>query len=178
MVAPAVTEAMAVAASIRDEARGCRRFAEWSPVLVRPVRLCPDLLCSVALRYLATTSSASPSSCTTPFCSQRHRSHSAFTSLVSCETKRIVAPLRAQFVNLAHAALAEGDIADREGFVHDQDFRVHVRGHREGQAQHHAGRIGPDRLVDEVPDLGEAFDRGKAGVDFLTRQARAAEPLR
>ena len=79
---------------------------------------------------------------------------------------------RAQFVDLAHAALAEIDVAHGQGFVHQQDFGVHVDGHGEGQPHHHAARIGLDRLVDEVADLGEGFDVLVALVDLPRGEAR------
>src|SRR5208283_1027408 len=73
---------------------------------------------------------------------------------------------RAQFVDLAHAALAEIDVADGEGLVHQPDFGVHIDGHGEGQPHHHAARIGFYRLVDEVADLGEDLDILIALVDL------------
>ena len=42
---------------------------------------------------------------------------------------------RAQLMHFAHAALAEVDIAHGEGFVHQQDFGVHVDGYGESQAE-------------------------------------------
>ena len=72
----------------------------------------------------------------------------------------------AEFVDLAHAALAEVNVADRQGFVHQQDFGIHVDGHREGQAHHHAARVGLDGLIDEVADLGEGGDVLVALVDL------------
>jgi len=59
-------------------------------------------------------------------------------------------------VNLAHAALAEIEVADGQGFVHQQDFGVHIDGHGEGQPHHHAARISLDRLVDEFADSAKA----------------------
>ena len=65
---------------------------------------------------------------------------------------------RAQLVHLAHAALAEIDVAHGQRFIHQQNFGIHIDGHGEGQPHHHAARIRLDRLVDEVADFGEGFD--------------------
>ena len=65
---------------------------------------------------------------------------------------------RAQFMHLAHAALAEIDIAHRQSFVHQQDLRVHVDGDGKGQAHHHAAGVRLHRLVDKIADLREVRD--------------------
>ena len=44
----------------------------------------------------------------------------------------------AQLVYLAHAALVEVNIADRECFVDQQDFRIDMNRNRERQAHRHA----------------------------------------
>ena len=59
-------------------------------------------------------------------------------------------PLRPQFVHFTHTALAEVDIADRQRFIHDQDFGIYVNGDREGQPDCHATRIGFYGLIDEA----------------------------
>ena len=79
---------------------------------------------------------------------------------------------RAHLVNLAHAALAKIDVADGQGLVHQQNFRVHIDSHSEGQPHHHAARISLDRLVDEVANLGEGFDVLVALVDLPGGQAK------
>ncbi len=68
-------------------------------------------------------------------------------------------PLGAQLVNLPHAALPEIDVAHRERFVDEEDFRVHMDGHGEGQAHDHAARVRLDRMVDKLADLGKFLDR-------------------
>ena len=78
---------------------------------------------------------------------------------------------RAQFVDFAHAALAEIDVAYRQGFVHQQDFGVDIDGDGEGQADYHAARISFDRLIDEVADFGEVFDVFVALVDLAGAEA-------
>ena len=71
-----------------------------------------------------------------------------------------------QFVHLAHAALAEINVAYRQSLIHQQNFGIHVDGHRKGQAHHHAARVGLDRLIDEVADFGESRDIFVALVDL------------
>ena len=78
----------------------------------------------------------------------------------------------AEFVDLAHAALAEVDVADGEGFIHQQDFGIDVDGDGEGQAHHHAAGVGLDRLIDEVADLGEGGDVFVALVDLARGEAQ------
>jgi hypothetical protein len=80
--------------------------------------------------------------------------------------------VRPQVVYLPHATLAERNIAYGKGLVHDENLRIDMRGDREGEAQHHAGRIGFDRLTDEGPDACEAFDVAEASIDFFPRQAQ------
>ena len=75
-----------------------------------------------------------------------------------------------QLVNLAHAALAEIDVAHSQGFVHQQNFRIHVDRDRERQAHHHAAGVGLDGLIDEVADLGKGGDILVALVDLARRQ--------
>ena len=60
-----------------------------------------------------------------------------------------------QLVDLAHAALAEVDVADRERFIHEQNVRVEIDCHGESKAHHHAAGIRLYRLADEVAYLGE-----------------------
>ena len=70
-------------------------------------------------------------------------------------------------MDLAHASLAEIDVADRERFIHHQNLGVKVDRDGEGQANDHAAGISLDGLVDEVADLRERFDFGKAAIHFL-----------
>ena len=96
----------------------------------------------------------------------------AFTSADGVRDEQDGDAARAQFVHLAHAALAEVDVADRQRFIHQQDLGVHVDGHGEGQPHHHAAGIGLHRLVDELADLGERFDVRVALVDLPRGEAR------
>src|SRR5579871_6563187 len=72
--------------------------------------------------------------------------------------------LVAKLVDLAHAALAEVDVAHGESFVDQQDLGIEVNRDGEGKANSHAARIRLDGLMDEVANFGEGFDLGKAAV--------------
>ena len=67
----------------------------------------------------------------------------------------------------------EPGIADRQRLVDDQDVGVDRGGHGEGQPGLHAARIGPERLVDHVAQLGEIDDLVKAAPDLLPAQPEA-----
>ena len=75
-------------------------------------------------------------------------------------------------MNFTHAALAKVDVADRERLVHQENFRVDMNGHGEGQADQHTARIGFDRLVNEIADFGEFLDGRVPGVNFGAVQAQ------
>ena len=75
-------------------------------------------------------------------------------------------------MHLAHATLAKIDVAHRQGFIHQQDFRIHVDGHGERQPHHHAARIRFHRLVDEFADFGEILDIPVALVDLPGGEAQ------
>jgi hypothetical protein len=64
------------------------------------------------------------------------------------ETKRMV-------VHPLQRLLLEGRVAGRERLVQDQDIGVHVHRDGEAQARLHPARVGPDRLVHELPDVRE-----------------------
>ena len=53
-----------------------------------------------------------------------------------------------ELVHLAHAPLAEIDVAHGERFIDQQDFRIDVDRHRERQPDDHAARIRLHRLVE------------------------------
>ena len=80
--------------------------------------------------------------------------------------------LLAQLVDLPHAALREIDVADRQRFVDDQDLGVELHGDGERQPNDHAARIGFERLVDELADLGERQDVVEFRFDLLGREAQ------
>ncbi len=63
-------------------------------------------------------------------------------------------------------------VADRQGFIDDQQLRMHLRLHRERQAHHHAAGIAADRLVDERTDVGEGENAIEAGIHLVLAQAQ------
>src|SRR5690349_6167404 len=75
-----------------------------------------------------------------------------------------------EFVNLAHASLAEIDVAHGQGFVDEEDFGIEVNGHREGEADDHAARVSFDGLVDEIANLGKVRDVCKAAIHIFSRE--------
>ena len=54
-----------------------------------------------------------------------------------------------------------------EGFVDDEDVGIDVGDDRERESDYHPARIGLDRLIDEVADIGEGGDV----VEALPRSA-------
>ena len=77
----------------------------------------------------------------------------------------------AHLVDLSHAALAEADVAHRQGFVHDQDVGVQVNCDRERQPHQHAARVGAHGLIDERADLRECQDLVELAVHLARRKA-------
>ena len=73
----------------------------------------------------------------------------------------------AQLLELAHAAIGEDRVADRQGLVDDQDFGVHMNRGGERQPDVHAARILFDRARDEFADLRECFDRWHGAISPL-----------
>ena len=74
-------------------------------------------------------------------------------------------------MHLAHATLAEVEIADGQGLIHQQHLGIDVDGHGEGEADHHTAGVGFHRPVDEVADFGEGFDFPVAAVDLAGGKA-------
>ena len=64
--------------------------------------------------------------------------------------------------DLADALMLEVGVPHRQDFIHQQDIRIEVDGDREGQADVHAVGVSMNRLVDELPDLGELEDGSQA----------------
>ena len=64
----------------------------------------------------------------------------------------------ADLAHLPEALLLELGVADRQHLVHDQDFRLQVRRHRERQPDVHPAGVPLDRRVEELADLGELDD--------------------
>ena len=85
------------------------------------------------------------------------------------EQDRLAAPL--ELGELVEALVGEALVADREHLVHEQHVGIDVDRHRETEAHVHAGRVGLDRRVDELLELGELDDLVEAARDLLLRQA-------
>ena len=66
--------------------------------------------------------------------------------------------LRALLLHLAEALALEGDVADGEHFVDEQDVCVEMCGNREREPHVHAAGVALHRCVDELLDLGEGDD--------------------
>ena len=120
----------------------------------------------MAARYLEMTRSGSPTSTMRPWSSHRDAVADRLHVADRVRDEQDGDAARAQLVDLAHAALPEVDVADRQRFVHQQDLRIDIDRDREGQPHHHAARIGLHRLIDEVADLGEGRDILVALVDL------------
>ena len=77
-----------------------------------------------------------------------------------------------------HALLDEEGVADGERLIDDQHVRIDVRDDGERQAHDHARRIGFQRLIEKVPDVGKLDDPGIARVDLGGREAHDIAPSR
>lgn len=77
-------------------------------------------------------------------------------------TPRVADPVKA----LDALALKRG-VTNRQNLVNDQNVRIDVDGHREGQPCLHPARIRPHRLVDKVADVREGSDRVKTATNFV-----------
>ena len=77
----------------------------------------------------------------------------------------------AQLMHLAHAAVTEGSVANRESFVDQEHLGIHVDGDREGEPYDHAARVRFHRPLNEIADAGEVFDRLVTAIDFAFRKA-------
>ena len=66
----------------------------------------------------------------------------------------------------------EALVADRERLVHEEDVGLDVGGDGKGQPRRHAGRIGPDRRVDELRQLGPGDDAGQSPAHLFPRKPK------
>ena len=82
------------------------------------------------------------------------------------------APRTRDLLHLPEALALEGDVADREHLVDEQDLRVEVRRDGEGQAHVHAARVALDRRVEELVDLGELDDLVELARDLAPWSCR------
>src|SRR5262249_32495603 len=68
--------------------------------------------------------------------------------------------------HLAQALLLKGRVPNGEDLVHDQNFRLQVRRHGEGQAGVHSARVVLNRGFQESFDLGEGDDLVEPAMDL------------
>jgi len=74
--------------------------------------------------------------------------------------------------HLAQALLLELRVADGEHLVHDQDLRVQVGGHGEGEAHVHAAGVALHGGVQELFHAGEVHDGVELTLDLLALHAQ------
>src|SRR5262249_31745031 len=79
--------------------------------------------------------------------------------------------------HLSEALLLEGEVADREDLVDEQDLRLEVRGHRERDSDGHAARVALHGRVEELIDLRERDDLVEPALDLplLQTEDRAVQ---
>ena len=78
-----------------------------------------------------------------------------------------------ELAELVETLEREGLVADGQHLVDEQHVGIDVNRHGEAQPHVHAGRVGLDRRVDEVLELGELDDLVEALRDLALREARA-----
>src|SRR5205085_9247615 len=69
-------------------------------------------------------------------------------------------PLLLELLNPANTPLLEEEVANGQRFVDDENIRIHMDGHREGEPDKHSAGICPDGAVHELTNLCKLFDRG------------------
>lgn len=62
-------------------------------------------------------------------------------------------------------------IARQNRFVHQQDFGIEAGGDREAEPQNHSRRVGPDRHIEVIAELGKLGDLRQTALDLVRRQA-------
>ena len=122
-----------------------------------------------------------------PSSSQTASSQKRSTRLSEWVTSRIVLPRRRNSANLSRHLWVKPFVADGEHLVHEQDVGIDVDRHGKTEPHVHAGRVGLDRRVDEVLELGELDDLveplgdlalGQAEHDAVDEDVLAAGDLR
>ena len=76
-----------------------------------------------------------------------------------------------EFFKFVVALRLEKHISHGKRLVHDQDLRIDVDGHREGQTHEHTAGIGFHGLVHIVSDVREIQDVLQLFIDLLLRKA-------
>ena len=82
------------------------------------------------------------------------------------------APVVAELDELLEAALLKGHVTDGQHLVDDQEARVDVDRHREGQPHVHPRRVRLDRLIDERFQAGEVDDLVEPRRDVAATHAQ------
>src|SRR5690242_892673 len=82
------------------------------------------------------------------------------------------AALSLDFSHATEAFLLEMEVPNRQHLVDDQDFRLEVRGDREGQPHIHARRITLHRGIDEAIEFGETDNLVELARDLFTRHSQ------
>ena len=88
--------------------------------------------------------------------------------------------LIAELANPGEAFVLEVGVADRQGFIDDQDVGADGGGDAEGEADLHSAGVGTNRLVDVVADFGKGFDGAEMLVeegDRMTEQLAGHEDV-
>lgn len=70
--------------------------------------------------------------------------------------------------------MPEKDVADGESFIDDDYRRIDMCLYRERQPYEHPARVGLNRLIDEVADIGKRFDLFVSVLDLLAVEAKDA----
>src|SRR6185295_3882401 len=76
-------------------------------------------------------------------------------------------PVPGYFIHLAEALLLKRDVADRQHFVDDQDFRFEVGRDCEGESNRHTGGIMFDGRVEKLFSFGKGDNLIKLTFDLV-----------
>ena len=80
-------------------------------------------------------------------------------------------PLLLELIELVVALRLKEDVSHGEGLIHDQNLRLDVDRHGEGEPHEHTRGIRLDRLIDIFPDVGKIQNRVDLLRDLLLREA-------
>ena len=73
----------------------------------------------------------------------------------------------AKTLHVVQAFLLKEHVADGQGLINYQDIGINHHLNSKRQSNHHAGRIGLDRLVNEISNIRECKDIIVSFVDLL-----------
>ena len=77
-----------------------------------------------------------------------------------------------ELLELMIAFCLEKDVSHGKCLIYNQDLRVDIDRHSEGQADKHTAGVGFHGLVDEIADICESQNFRKTLVNFLLREAQ------